>query len=126
MYNNIRILVLFLIIALISCLFSFSSFAQYQETVGKEVILKAFEDSGFIYAGVDKKNFQAATSNLMAKNKENYLCNRLSNGVFEIPQGTKAVILDVDFWAHAAKVRISEGTFAGQTCWVIMQQALGY
>ncbi|MBU2101817.1 MAG: hypothetical protein ABH865_06965 [Candidatus Omnitrophota bacterium] len=103
-----------------------SSFALDEEYVGREVTLKPFEDSGIIYAGVDKQSFQAATGNLMGKDKEKYLINRLSNAVFEIRPGTHAVVLDVDFWAQAAKVEIREGTFKGQTCWVLMEQALGY
>jgi hypothetical protein len=126
MDKSIRIFVLVLGIVLFSCVFPFRSFAFYDELIGKEVVLKSFENSGIIYAGIDEKSFQMATGNLMGKNKPGYLMGILSNRVFEVHQGTRARLLSLDFTAQAAQVLISEGTFKGQTCWVVMEQAIGY
>lgn len=126
MDKRTRIFIAALGIILFSCVFPLNSFALYDELIGKEVVLKAFEDSGVIHAGVDKKSFKNATGNLMGKNKPGYLMGILSNRVFEVQQGTRARVLALDFTAQAAQVLISEGTFAGETCWVVMEQAIGY
>lgn len=102
------------------------SFAQYKEYVGKEVELKSFEGVVPVYSGTTKRSFNGITGNLMGSQKENYLAKLLGHVAFEVENGTKARILETNFWEKTAKVKILSGGYEGWTGWVLINQAIGY
>lgn len=118
------------VVLIISCLLILSyvpaSFAQYDEYIGKEVVLKSFEGKVPVYSGKTKRSFNGLTGNLMGTERENYLAKLLGHAAFEVENGTKAKILEANFWEKTAKVEITSGGYTGWTGWVLINQAFGY
>jgi len=103
-----------------------ASFAQYAEYIGKEVQLKSFTGRIPVYTGKTKRSFNSLTGNLMGSEKQNYLTKMLGHVAFEVENGTKARILEANFWEKTAKVEITSGGYAGWTGWVLINNAIGY
>jgi len=103
-----------------------TSFAQYDEYIGKEVELKSFAGKIPVYTGKSKRSFNSLTGNLMSSEKQNYLTKMLGHVAFEVENGTKARILEANFWEKTAKIEITSGGYSGWTGWVLINQAIGY
>lgn len=118
------------VVLIISCLLLLTylpvSYAQYDEYIGKEVTLKSFEGKIPVYSGKTKRSFNSLTGNLMGMERQNYLTKMLGHIAFEVENGTKARILEANFWEKTAKVEITSGGYSGWTGWVLINQALGY
>ncbi|MDD4955749.1 MAG: hypothetical protein PHP17_06920 [Candidatus Omnitrophica bacterium] len=118
------------VVLILSCLLLISylpsSFAQYDEYIGKEVTLKSFEGRVPVYSGTSKRSFNSLTGNLMGAEKQNYLAKMLGHIAFEVENGTKARVIEANFWEKTAKVEITSGGYTGYTGWVLVNQALGY
>lgn len=118
------------VVLIIACALVFSflpnSFAQYAEYIGKEVELKSFEGVIPVYAGTTKRSFNGLTGNLMGSDKKNYLTKMLGHVAFEVENGTKARILEANFWERTAKVEITSGGYSGWTGWILINHAVGY
>ncbi|MCK9614437.1 MAG: hypothetical protein M0R48_02905 [Candidatus Omnitrophica bacterium] len=103
-----------------------TSFAQYDEYIGKEVELKSFAGKIPVYTGKSKRSFNSLTGNLMGSEKQNYLTKMLGHVAFEVENGTKARILEANFWEKTAKIEITSGGYSGWTGWVLINHAIGY
>ncbi|MDD4182737.1 MAG: hypothetical protein PHT53_02830 [Candidatus Omnitrophica bacterium] len=118
------------VVLILSCLLFLTylpaSFAQYDEYIGREVTLKSFKGRIPVYTGNTKRSFNSLTGNLMSAEKQNYLTKMLGHIAFEVESGTKARILEANFWEKTAKVEITSGGYAGWTGWVLINQAIGY
>jgi len=102
------------------------SFAQYDEYIGKEITLKSFEGKIPVYTGKSKRSFNSLTGNLMGSDKGNYLAKLLGHVAFEVENGTKARVIEANFWEKTAKVEITSGGYSGWSGWVLINQAIGY
>ncbi len=102
------------------------SSAQYAEYIGKEVELASFEGKIPVYAGTSKRAFNGATGNLMGSEKQNYLTKLLGQVTFEVENGTRAKIIEANFWEKTAKIEITSGGYKGWTGWVLINHAIGY
>jgi hypothetical protein len=103
-----------------------NAYAYYGDYIGKEVTLRSFTGTGKIYVGTDKERFNALTGNLMGEARSNYAAGYLAHEWFEVYTPTKAKVLDFSLMSQAVKVRILEGTHAGEEGWVLLEQAFGY
>ena len=103
-----------------------TSFAQYDEYIGTEVELKSFTGKIPVYTGKTKRSFNSLTGNLMGSEKQNYLTKLLGHAGFEVENGTKARILEANFWEKTAKIEITSGGYSGWTGWVLINHAIGY
>lgn len=101
-------------------------FAQYDEFVGKEVALQPFGEKGVVHVGVNKKNYNTITGNLMAQDSGNYLTMELAHRGFEVDRDTKVKVLTINFWEKTAEVEILGGTYKGKVGWVLLDDIIGY
>ncbi len=121
-----KTVVLFVLSALLLCFLPTSFAAEYDEYIGKEVILRSFEGVVPVYAGTSKKSFNCLTGNLMASEKQNYRTKILGHIAFEVENNTWARVLETNFWEKTAKVEILSGGYKGWVGWVLINQAIGY
>lgn len=117
-------------IALISLLFSCIGYSEVYvpctDLIGDQVRLKSYADFGIVYLGDNMKDFNEMVNHLMTRNEGGYLSMYLGHKVIELRTDTLGIILGIDLFRNAAKVEITSGTYAGETGWILLNQAVGY
>ena len=120
--NRITILTIFILCLLVAP----GAFAQYDELLGKEVLLKTHEGNHFVYLGANKDYLNVATEQIMGKDKDSYLTLVFGHKTYMLLNDTKAIVLDIDFPQSAAKVIVMDGPYQGLTGWVLLNSVIGY